>query len=62
MSQLQTTETILADIERAANLTRRQVWCRECGATQVVANGLRNGWPKCCGFTMTIDPPDTWKK
>jgi len=33
------------------------VHCRECGRTQEVdaAISLKNGWPKCCGYTMTID-------
>lgn len=38
-------------------LALRQVWCRTCGATQHVENGLRDGWPKCCTYTMTIDGP-----
>lgn len=41
-------------------LARGQVWCRSCGHTQHVnsADALRSGWPKCCGFTMTIDAPE----
>lgn len=41
-------------------LSRGQVWCRECGATQRVdsAQAMRSGWPKCCGYTMTIDSPE----
>lgn len=37
------------------SLTRGQVWCRSCGATQKVnsAGAMRFGWPKCCGYTMT---------
>ncbi len=40
-------------------LERGRVWCRECGASQAVDSGrcLRSGWPKCCGYTMTIDSP-----
>jgi hypothetical protein len=50
--------------EKIANshpqLQRGQVWCRECGSTQKVntPEALRDGWPRCCGFTMTIDAPD----
>ncbi|HYE72608.1 MAG TPA: hypothetical protein VEF04_04720 [Blastocatellia bacterium] len=42
------------------SLTRGQVWCRTCGRSQKVdsANCLRNGWPKCCSQTMTIDSPE----
>ena len=41
------------------SLTRGQVWCRECGHTERVdsAHALKYGWPKCCGYTMTIDSP-----
>lgn len=41
-------------------LARGQVWCRTCGATRKVnsAESMRDGWPKCCGHTMTIDAPD----
>lgn len=41
-------------------LARGQVWCRTCGRTQKVntPGALQHGWPKCCGFTMTIDSPD----
>lgn len=40
-------------------LQRGQVWCRQCGKSQRVnsAEALRSGWPKCCGYTMTIDAP-----
>lgn len=40
-------------------LSRRQVWCLKCGQTQKVGgNPLRDGWPTCCGETMTIDAPN----
>lgn len=53
---------IVDEIAKAAKVLGRQVWCRSCGGTKHVAHGLRDGWPKCCGYTMTIDPPDMWKK
>lgn len=42
------------------SLTRGRVWCTVCGATRSVqaAGALRHGWPKCCGYTMTIDSPE----
>lgn len=42
------------------SLKRGVVWCRTCGSSQKVdsATALRNGWPKCCGYTMTIDSPE----
>lgn len=41
-------------------LTRGLVACRTCGREQRVdsANALRTGWPKCCGYTMTLDVED----
>jgi len=37
----------------------RRVWCKKCGREQAVdaARCLASGWPKCCGYTMTIDDP-----
>jgi len=50
--------------ERIANdvpqLRRGRVWCTVCGYTERVhsGNALRSGWPKHCGYTMTIDSPE----
>ena len=43
-----------------AKLKRGMVWCRTCGKSQKVdsSNCIRDGWPKCCGYTMTIDSPE----
>jgi len=32
------------------------VECKKCGRRQYLkfANGLKNGWSKCCGYTMPI--------
>ena len=32
------------------------VQCKKCGRKQFLdfANGLKNGWSKCCGYTMPI--------
>jgi hypothetical protein len=40
-------------------LKRGQVWCLTCGRTHKVssAHAMANGWPECCGQTMTIDSP-----
>lgn len=42
------------------SLERGMVWCRQCGRSQRVdsAVALASGWPKCCGYTMTIDSPE----
>jgi len=46
------------------SLVRGRVWCRTCGKTKKVNSEecLKNGWPKCCGQTMTIDSPAEQKK
>ena len=38
---------------------RGKVWCTVCGRAQKVNCGdaMRSGWPKCCGYTMTLDSP-----
>jgi hypothetical protein len=45
-------------------LKRGLVWCHQCGRTQKVnsANSLESGWPKCCGYTMSIDSPEERKR
>lgn len=42
------------------SLRRGKVWCRTCGREQSVdsADALAHGWPKCCGYTMTVDSPE----
>lgn len=44
----------------ASRDARGLVWCITCGREQKVSAAwrLRNGWPKCCGATMTIDSPE----
>ena len=41
-------------------LIRGDVWCTVCGRKQHVSAGkcFQNGWPKCCGYTMTLDSPE----
>ena len=53
-------EKIVADVPE---LQRGLVWCRACRRERKVdsADCLRNGWPKCCGGTMTINHPNTWE-
>lgn len=50
--------------KRIPQLARGQVWCRQCGRTQRTdsAEAMRYGWPKCCGYTMTIDSPEEQKR
>lgn len=44
------------------SLSRGMVWCRTCGRAERIdaAYALQYTWPKCCGYTMTIDHPSTW--
>ena len=41
------------------SLLTGRVFCARCSSFRTVnaANALRNGWPKCCGATMSIDKP-----
>lgn len=41
----------------AAGIVSPAVYCTVCGASKMVdgAQCLRSGWPKCHGFTMTLD-------
>jgi len=41
----------------AADLGPCRLVCSHCGVIQPanVADGLRNGWPKHCGTTMTLE-------
>lgn len=45
-------------------LQRGTVWCTVCGRSQSTnsATNLQHGWPKCCGYTMTIDSPEERKR
>jgi hypothetical protein len=49
-------ETIVAS---HPSLLRGVVWCGRCGRSRNVdaARCLRDGWPKCCTGTMSIDKP-----
>ena len=47
-------------VSQVPQLRRGIVWCTVCGRSKAVDSGrcLAHGWPKCCGYTMTIDSPD----
>ena len=47
-------------IKEVPQLRRGRVWCTVCERTMKVNSGtcMEHGWPKCCGYTMTIDSPD----
>lgn len=48
---------VVADVPQ---LRRGIVWCTVCGHSERVdsARALAHGWPKHCGYTMTIDSPE----
>ena len=50
-------------VDQVPQLKRGRVWCLTCGTTMRVgaALALASGWPKCCGYTMTIDSPEERK-
>lgn len=49
------------DLAQIPQFKRGRVWCTVCGHSQqvnAVGATMGAGWPKCCGFTMTIDSPE----
>ncbi len=46
-------------VKGAPQLQRGMVWCKTCGRSKKVdsAHCLRYGWPKCHGYTMSLDAP-----
>lgn len=51
---------LLEELLKIPQIQRGQVWCKTCGHPENVngRNCLQNGWPRCCGHTMTIDSPE----
>jgi hypothetical protein len=47
---------IHAKIAKDAGLEHAKVRCKICGKKLIVDGGncLAHGWPKCCGYTMTL--------
>jgi hypothetical protein len=45
-------------------LQRGVVWCHSCGGRMAVdvAKCFAEGWPLCCGHTMSIDSPSERRK
>lgn len=57
--------SLAQDIGNIPQIKRGQVWCRTCGSTlklDGVNATLGGGWPKCCGYTMTLDSPEEQAK
>lgn len=53
----------IASLTSIPKIQRGKVWCTSCGRVASVnpVECLSNGWPKCCGYTMTIDSPEERK-
>ena len=51
-------------VNSVPQMKRGIVWCTYCGRQEKIdsAGCLANGWPKCCGYTMTIDSPEERKE
>ncbi len=60
-----TNAALIAKLEAAhPSLSRGLVWCRHCKRAPIKVSSARcltSGWPKCCGYTMTIDSPEEQK-
>jgi hypothetical protein len=52
------------ELEKIPQFKREIVWCTTCGRSQAVnvSECMKIGWPKCCGYTMTIDSPEERKR
>lgn len=49
-------EGSLAEIPQ---VKRGKVWCHQCGRVENAGvECFRTGWPKCCGYTMSLDSPE----
>lgn len=52
------------EVATIPQIARGKVWCNTCGREQSISGvgAMQNGWPKCCGYTMTIDSPEERKR
>lgn len=54
--RLRSFENDLADIPQ---IRRGLCFCHSCGRTvRISAANFKTGWPKCCGYTMSLDSPE----
>lgn len=46
-------------VAESPQLKRGRVWCTVCGRSERVDSVvcLGSGWPKCCGYTMSLSSP-----
>lgn len=57
----QADRTFNSDLAAIPQFKRGMVWCTVCGRSERVdaVRATRGaGWPKHCGYTMTIDSPE----
>lgn len=53
------TNNFFSEIAEIPQVKRGMVWCHQCGRSQGAgAECFRTGWPKCCGYTMSLDSPE----
>lgn len=52
--------TFADDLNSIPQVKRGLVYCHECRRVQSFAgtNPFCDGWPKCCGYTMSLDTPE----
>lgn len=49
-------EGFFNEIAEIPQIKRGKVFCHQCGNTKSAgADCFKTGWPKCCGYTMSID-------
>ena len=53
-------DKIIKEVCELPIMRRNIVTCRHCGKTKKIDNAkcMKYGYPKCCGYTMTIDDLD----
>lgn len=49
---------IISDLAEIPQIKRGLVYCDTCERTEQISGAnFRTGWPKCCGYTMSLDSP-----
>lgn len=50
-------DKIIDDVMKHPLMKKNELFCRHCGKKIKYDNriAMKTGYPKCCGYTMTID-------
>ena len=49
---------LFLDLAEIPQIKRGLCFCHTCERTEKIsAANFRTGWPKCCGYTMSLDSP-----